>query len=274
MSDRPWDNGWAPPQKKTDAIETHPYLFSRYSRGEEPPKEYLKNFLEEPRIPDNGPSERSPKENGRYQNAIIINEYAWLWLNRNGTTTTLTDEVYGQLLGKDVSRGKRLEFYTHHLGMLTEYWRAHRKCAGVLHFCGLGYSRPEKPRGQTSDNFTDIHGLNFEPHFLQYVKPAFSPVGLMIDRWKIYHKPGAQVTVPVYLINDTYEEYSGRLRLSVEQNGDMVTMQRSDVRAEKLGRTIWEFSVTLPEKPGKYRLVAEIGYNKRSVKSIRDIVVE
>ncbi|HEX41339.1 MAG TPA: hypothetical protein ENN81_04675, partial [Phycisphaerales bacterium] len=68
-----------------------------------------------------------------------------------------------------------------YLAALTEFWRAHRRCAGVLHFCGLGYSRPgfeERPLGgATSDHFIDLEKLEFEPMFEQYVRDAFAPVG-------------------------------------------------------------------------------------------------
>ena len=43
-----------------------------------------------------------------------------------------------------------------YVAALTEFWRARRACAGVLHFCGLGYSRPN---GQTCDDFVDIDWL-------------------------------------------------------------------------------------------------------------------
>ena len=275
LSDRPWDNGWAPPQEITDAIETHPYVFSKYRRPEHtPPKEYLHEFLAEPRIPDNGPNQRSPKDHGRYENAIIINEYAWLWLNRNGTPTTLTDNVYKELMGTEVSKEERLEFYAHHLGMLTEYWRGHRKCAGVLHFCGLGYSRPEHPRGQTSDNFIDIKNLTFEPHFLKYAKPAFSPVGLMIDYWIQYPGSGSMVNIPVNIINDTNNDYSGQIHLSIEREGKIIMKENENVQVEKQGRTTRDFLLEIPKEPGQYLLIAEINYNGHPVKSIRKISVE
>ena len=62
------------------------------------------------------------------------------------------------------------EIYARMVALLTEFWRCHRKCAGVLHFCALGYSRPV---GQTSDNWIDVQKLIFEPHFAQYVADAF-----------------------------------------------------------------------------------------------------
>ncbi len=118
---------------------------------------------------------------------IIINEYAWLWLNRDGTTTCLTGPVYEKLLGPNSTTEQRRELYAKYLAAKTEFWRAHRDCAGVLHFCGLGYSRSgDKPRpegGATSDHFIELEKLKFEPQFEKYVRNAFSPVGIMLDYW-------------------------------------------------------------------------------------------
>ena len=70
----------------------------------------------------------------------------------------------------------------------TEFWRSHRGCAAVLHFCGLGYSRPD---GQTSDHWADVEKLAWDPDFYGYVRDAFAPVGLMIDAWAEEYPPGA-----------------------------------------------------------------------------------
>ena len=69
---------------------------------------------------------------------------------------------------------------------LTEFWRAHRACARVLHFCGLGYSRTN---GQTGDNSIDLKKLKLEPEFQRYMADAFAPVGLMIAEWRA-ERPG------------------------------------------------------------------------------------
>ena len=50
--------------------------------------------------------------------------------------------------------------HARYVAALTEFWRCHREAAAVMHFCGLGYSRPgDKPRpegGATCDDFIDI----------------------------------------------------------------------------------------------------------------------
>ena len=80
------------------------------------------------------------------KNAVILNEYGWLWLNRDGTPTTLTKDLYRNLLGPHSSTAERRHLYARYLAAETEFWRAHRSCAAVMHFCGLGYSRSGENR--------------------------------------------------------------------------------------------------------------------------------
>jgi beta-galactosidase len=269
MSDRPWDNGWSQPQKLSDVIETHPYIFSRYQYMSEgnalPPEGVLKHHLSESRRPHNGPDG---------DNAIIINEYGWLWLNRDGSPTTLTDRIYATLFSECTSPEARFEVYAKHLGILTEYWRAHRQCAGVLHFCGLGYSRTEEPRGQTSDHFIDLQQLVLESNFVKFVKPAFSPVGIMIDKWDIAYKAGEEIKVPVIIINDTYDDYSDTLKITVFRNEEPIEEKFVLLSVEKLGQAIDTFEVKLRAEKGSYRMEAELMVEVEPVRSIREFVVE
>jgi hypothetical protein len=230
-----------------------------------PPEGVMKHLLSEPRRPHNGPDG---------DNATIINEYGWLWLNRDGSPTTLTDHIYAILFREYTTPEARLEVYARYLGMLTEYWRCHRQCTGVLHFCGLGYSRTEEPRGQTSDHFIDIRNLVLEPNFIKYVKPAFSPVGLMIDRWDITYKPGEEITVPVVIINDTYEEWSDTLTLSLLNNRQSLEKLSVVAKVESLGQANQEFLINIPSEKGKYVMVAELKYNNEPVRSVREFEVK
>lgn len=268
-SKRPWDNGWSPPQKLSDVIETHPYVFYDYQYMPEdaklPPEGVMKHHFSESRRPHNGPDGN---------NAIIINEYGWLWLNRNGSPTTLTDHIYATLFPMATTPEVRFEVYAQYLGMLTEYWRVHRQCAGVLHFCGLGYSRTEEPRGQTSDHFIDLQNLVLEPNFVQYVRPAFSPVGLMIDKWDITYKSGEEVTIPVIIINDTYENWRGTVTISLFQESENLLKESMVLKAEKLGQVKHEFIIHIPSEKGKYMMVAELEYNNEPVRSIREFEVK
>ncbi len=275
LSNRPWDNGWAAPASNLDAIESHPYLFSRY-RKQLPGKEgYLKELFQQPQAPRNDPNAHSPAPDGSiYTNPVILNEYGWIWLNRNGSTTTLTDQVYANVFPEADTPAKRLEVYAKNLAILTEYWRAHRKAGAVLHFCGLGYSRPEKPRGQTSDNFTDINNLTYEPHFYKYMKAAFSPVGIMLEFWKKNLKYGEKISVPVHLINDTYDSVTDSVRLTIHSGEEVIFSQSAAYKLDGLEKKIIQIPVTVPAiKSGQYVLEAEIHFKGETVKSIREFSI-
>lgn len=276
LSNRPWDNGWSAPAGENDPIETHPYLFIRYRRpGVEPSdRGALADLLSEVQIPGNGPNERDRAEGQEpYGNPILINEYAWLWLNRDGSTTTLTDRVYDVVFGKDLTTEQRFNLYAKNLGILTEYWRAHRLCAGVLHFCGLGYSRPEEPRGQTSDHFIDIKNLEYEPNFVKYVKPSFAPVGLMINFWEKSVPGGINTDLKVYVINDLESAWSGPLKLTIRKDNNVISELSNEINIPGFERTIQSFPVEMPLEEGAYELIAEIEYNGEPVRSIRDFEV-
>ena len=277
LSKRPWDNGWSAPASSEDCIESHPYLFVKYkAKGITPgPEGVLSEFFSEIRIPDNDPNEHDPSTDGkRYENPIIVNEYGWLWLNRDGTPTTLTDNVYKNVFPEATTNEQRFEVYAKHLGILTEYWRAHRLCAGVLHFCGLGSSRPKHPRGQTCDNFVDIKNLNYEPNFYQYVKPAFSPVGIMLEFWNNKLKGGQKIKIPVHIINDTYENWNDTVRITLTLESKVVRTKVLVSAVDALGKKIEYVEIEFPEKPGQYKLIGELTYKNERIKSIREIEVK
>jgi len=250
LSNRPWDNGWGQPMAEGDSKEEHPYRFIRnhFGRGKNPFRlSHLAN--------DKGLQRRT--------NAIINNEYAWLWLNRDGTPTVLTKRVYDGLLGPDSTTEQRRDLYARYLAALTEFWRCKRQCAGVLHFCGLGYSRPGKAEdrpvgGATSDHFLDLEELQFEPLFEKHLRDAFAPVGLMIDYWDDELPPGATAKIPVVVINDLYEKQAVSVQLSVMKGDETIVEQSKPCTIEPLGKTTVQFQLTTPKESGEYRLVAEL----------------
>jgi hypothetical protein len=279
LSNRPWENGWSEPMAATDPVESHPYLFDTYSRDKVEPEEgYKKELFDTVRRPHNDASDRSAttrKTDSIFPNSLLINEYGWIWLNRNGTTTTLTDKVYEKFWnGSQLTPQERLHIYGRHLAMLTEYWRAHRQAAGVLHFCGLGYSRPEAPRGQTSDHWIDIRNLTYEPEFYQYVKPSFAPVGLMVDVWEKSYPAAGKLTVPVHVINDLEKPFKQKVILTLLKDDKIVSTRQQKVNVKPYQVETTPFEITLPEDAGDYLLKAEITVAGEQVFSIRDIPVK
>jgi len=271
LSNRPWENGWAEPQSPTDCVEAHPYLFSRGWQG--------KNFFKLSEMEKVSPVPFLHGSQKKLRVPIVINEYCWLWLNRDGTPTCLTDKIYANLLGPNSTADQRRLLRARLVAALTEFWRCHRECAGVLHFCGLGYARAgDKPRpegGATSDDFIDLEKLTFEPNFAQYVREAFNPVGLMLDFWAEQLPPGATREFKVFAINDLYQDWQGTIRLRIVRGDAEVAAQSREVKIPALGREIITFTQAAPEKPGDYMIIAElVGPDGKPTRSLRDFKVQ
>lgn len=270
LSNRPWENGWAEPGSPTDCVESHPYLFSRGWQG--------KNFFHLSEMPKVSGVPGLQAAQRKIKVPIIINEYDWLWLNRDGSPTCLTGEIYKDLLGPNSTAAERRLSRARNVAALTEFWRCHRECAGVLHFCGLGYSRAgDKPRpegGATSDDFIDLDNLTFEPHFAQYVREAFNPVGLMLDFWAAEVPCGSRQPVKVFVINDLSKDWSGTVHLRIMQGDKQVSSQVQTCKVAALGREIIAFSQTIPAEPGSYTMIAELAEmvsgRVEPIRSLRD----
>jgi len=271
LSSRPWENGWAEPQNPTDFVESHPYLFIRGWTG--------KNFFKLAEMEKVSGVPALGDRQKKLRVPIVINEYCWLWLNRDGTPTCLTDKVYESLLGPNSTTAQRRLLHARYVAALTEFWRCHRECAGVLHFCGLGYSRAgDKPRpegGATSDHFVDLEKLVFEPLIAEYVREAFSPIGVMLDFWAEQLPPGSKRELKVYAINDLYQDWQGTVRLRVVRGDAAVSVQGRELKIPALGREILTFTQAAPEQPGEYTMVAElIGPGATPIRSLRDFKVK
>lgn len=237
-SNRPWDDGYFPPARNTDMSEQHPYHF------------YDPNF----RLPQlayaDGSAGWSPGKS-----PVIVNEYGWLWINRNGTPTTLTKTLYEGLLGKNATP----EQLRHECAILTaaetEFWRTKRQVAGVLQFCALDYSRYN---GQTSDNWIDVANLIWEPEYYKYVKDAFAPVGLSINYWPTTLYSGATVNIPISIINDMDKLWSGPITLRILK-GDTIFLEKVQVcNVEMFGKTDTTYQIKMPDNTGKYVIQAEL----------------
>ncbi len=258
LSNRPWDNGYFSPQEPGDMFESHPYHFIS-------PDFKLANLAAADPIPQGNLC----RNDG--QHAAVINEYGWLWLNRDGTPTTLTQVLYRNLLGTNSTTELRRRLYARHTAAETEFWRCHRSAAAVIHFTALGYSRPD---GQTSDHWLDVTKLTWEPEFQRYVRDAFAPVGLMIDVWDEDYLPGKMQSFPVVIINDQSDSWKGDVVFRILRDGKSVCEQRRQVEVEGLGLTNVVFAVAIPDKTGDYQAEAVLPVTPEGkVSSLRDFLV-
>ena len=269
LSDRPWDDGYSPPGRSTDTYEVHPYAFIAWPPKTKATSFRLSNFARLPGAPGVAKGIGNcgaPLNVGC--NPIIINEYDWLWLTRDGRPTTLSKENFAAFLGPNATVDQRREIYARYMAAITEFWRCHRQVAGVLYFCGLGYSLHD---GNTSDNFIDIERCEFEPHWVRYVRDAFAPIGMMIDFWDETPPGGQKREIPVVVINDLAGEWRGNVRLRLFQGPTALVDQSQEVCVVSAGRATTRFVVTLPTTNQPLRFVAELaGFQGEMVRSVRE----
>ncbi len=242
LSNRPWENGYNIPVGPDDPVEDHPYLFSRLGRGFEVPE--LERMT-------GGKSTNSPHPTGH---PVIINEYGWLWLNRDGTPTELTKDVYRRLVGENAKPERRFEANAYYLAGKTEFWRAHRYAAGVLHFVYLTVSYPG---GYTSDHFTDVENLRLEPNFEDYLTQAFKSLGVYLNFWQPKAAAGAERGIAIMMVNDEASLARGRLVLAVigERDKEMARAE-TPFLIPALGQQTYQLTVRIPDTAGNYQLKA------------------
>lgn len=285
LSNRPWDNGWSPPASKSDLREAHPY-FEAYTAGTEqqndrkiPTKPFtLDHVPENPKVPSTFylPYQYAYKDlplNWYWQQAVVNNEYSYLWLNRDGSPTKLTKGFYDAALGENATANQRRELYAKYLAAVTEYWRSLRTCVAILYPFGINYSMPE---GETSDNLIDLDNVKFDDYFLKYVPSSFAPIAISIDYWqtKIALKDanGTAIDVPLFITNDTNEPSKNDLSLILMKENEVISAIKTKYEVAALQQSRIILRIDLPNKHGKYYLMAEMKTGKgESTKSYRDI---
>jgi beta-galactosidase len=254
MSNRPWDNSYSNVRSPGDVMELHPYHF--YDPGFS-----LKDIARA----DINPGGQSGKSNFMK----IINEYGWLWLNRDGSPTTLTMDLYKNLLGENSTVNQRRHLYATYLAAETEFWRCHRQCAAVLHFTTLAYSRKD---GQTSDHFRDVGNVLYDDEFMKYMPDAFSPVGLMLDEWGDEIETGISHDFKIMVINDLEPEWEGKVWVRIFDQDRIISERSAGINIPSFGQDSVRISLMTPVSPGTYTVIAFLERDKdKPVRSYREI---
>jgi beta-galactosidase len=285
FSHRPWDNGWSPPVAATDIREAHPY-FESYTKGTEQKNDRkkieqpftLSDVPNNPKVPSTFylPYQYTYKElplNSYWQQAVVINEYSYLWLNRDGSPTTLTKDYYDAVLGEDATADQRREIYAKYLAAVTAYWRSLRTCFAVLYPFGINYSITG---GETSDNLVNVDSVTFDKYFMKYVPDAFAPLSISVDFWDTKIELNASnptaIDVPLFITNDINAPQSNYVTLYLMQNNKVMKQIRTRYEVAAIQQSRIILRIDLPDSPGSYQLIAEMETGKNiPVRSYRDI---
>ena len=245
LSNRPWENSYNTPADANDPVEYHPYLMQSGYMGKQ--TFGMTNLETMDGKPTRGslPSDTNP---------VLINEYGWLWLNRDGSPTRLTENVYAQLMGTNVTARQRLDMYAYLLGAKTEFWRAHRQYAGIIHFVYLTCSYPGV---YTADHFSDVTRLKLDPAFADYLGEAFKPLGVYLNFFQPKLKAGETKEFTIMLVNDEAKPLSGELILSLETKaGKLLAESKQEFSVNELGDRTYRMTLQIPKGQGECILKA------------------
>ncbi len=271
LSRRPWENSYNAPAGADDPVEDHQYLF--YGTAMNEPQagrhEFQMTDLESMMGPE---SNNATIKTGH---AMILNEYGWLWLNRDGTPTLLTEKLYPRLLGDRNTTENRFALQAYLLGGETEFWRAYRRYAGVLHFV---YLTASDPRAFTSDHFIDLQNLKLEPHFEADLEQAFNPMGVYLNFWHPIVNAGELRDYTIAMVNDEDRQRTGELRLVfTDAAGKELAAVEAPFSLTPLGAQSFTMTLKTPAEPGKCSLQAIAAADDDSAHptiSHRDVTVQ
>ena len=255
LSDRPWENSYNKPASPNDPVEHHPYLMQSGHMGK------LTFSMTQLETMDSKPKKgQLPSDT----NPPLINEYGWLWLNRDGSPTLLTQNVYAQLMGTNVTARQRLDMYSYLLGAKTEFWRAHRQYAGIIHFVYLTCSYPGV---YTADHFADVTKLKLDPAFADYMGEAFKPLGLYINFFQPTLAAGKTHDFTVMMVNDKAEAQTGEVTLSLEtKTGKVLARSKQPFTLSESGAATLKMSLVIPRNSGDCVLKAVARVKGQSAK--------
>jgi hypothetical protein len=106
------------------------------------------------------------------------------------------------------------------------------------------------------------------------VRPAFAPVGLMIDNvWEKSYPSASKLTVPVHVINDLKTAFEQDVVLTVLKDDKVIATYVQPVSAKGYEVAIADFEITLPAETGDYLIKAEIILDGEKVFSLRDVAI-
>jgi len=252
LSNRPWENSYNSPAGADDPVEDHQYLFYETAMGDAPAKGGQRPFQMTDLESMMGPAPSG--STSKTGHAMILNEYGWLWLNRDGTPTLLTQKLYPRLLGDRNTTENRFALQAYLLGGETEFWRAYRRYAGVLHFV---YLTASDPKAFTSDHFSDLKNLKLEPHFERAMEEAFNPLGVYLNFWQPSLNAAEPRDYTIAMVNDEDRPRTGKLRLVfTDAAGKEAAAEEEPFSLAPLGAQSFTMTLKAPAAPGEYSLQA------------------
>lgn len=247
LSNRPWTNGYNLPEGPDDPIDDHPYKWHAPVAW---PAELWSNEKYQSTTAENSPNAPHPSAH-----ASVANEYCWFWLKRDGSPTELTAGTYARYFAQARTPEQRRELYAYYLAAETEYFRAHRNFAGVMHFVFLTC---DHPWALTGDLFRDVPRLQVHEAHDVALRHSFHPLGVYLNYWPAAPVAGSIPELHVMLVNDDPCPYRGELEFDIRtSSGPVLGSVEMPFSVSPMGQHTYRCdTLRLPTAPGVYFAVA------------------
>jgi hypothetical protein len=96
---------------------------------------------------------------------------------------------------------------------------------------------------------------------------------MMVDFWEPTVKPGQKFKIPVYMMNDLYDDWQGMVTLAVVKGDEIISSQQKKMVIKSLTKNPEIFEITMPLQKGEYDVNASLNLNGDTVCSIRKFTV-
>lgn len=190
---RPIDTGWSVNTIPNSPVECHPYLFCK--------TKYTLGYIAPGGIGVPFSCGRNPR-NSVFSRPVVLNEFGWHWISRDGVPTPVSKQNYDYFL-PGATKAETKEYYAWSIGVLAEAWRLTRKASALFHFTSLTHGFDDPTLAFTGDVLDpDLAQPKFRPEIVRYFRPAFAPVAVAIDDFREYVVPGTEHSFDVVLMND------------------------------------------------------------------------
>jgi beta-galactosidase len=242
LSNRAWDNGYNLPEGDNDPIEDHNYKW--YTNRNDCASWNIQKFQD-------GTGAKTTNSPHPSAHATVLNEYGWLWLKRSGQQTLLTAPIYDSI-AKGYTNQQRQELYAYLIAAETEYFRAHRTYAGVLHF---DYLTGDFNGAITGDIFKNPETLEPVHVYDDYFSEIFKPLGVYVNFFPSEVKGESLTSIAVMLVNDENNPAIGNIEMSLtDVEGKSVAKATDKFYVGSLSQQTRTMSFQFPKQPGDYWL--------------------
>jgi len=163
----------------------------------------------------------------------------------------LNTPIY-ESIAKGFSNTERQEFYAYLMAAETEYFRAHRNYAGVLHF---DYLTGDFKGAITGDIFKNPETLEPVPVYDDYFSEIFKPLGVYVNFFPEYVSPASDHNIAVMLVNDEYRLINGNIEMHLyNSEGNSVSSIREPFSIGDLSQKTCMLKLHFPSEQGDYLL--------------------